>query len=70
VSERERFKQNVLMDANGDKDRMIDMLVDEVLYFYMNTSAGYIQERRWHGWLRPASAKPRVEPVLLESERG
>lgn len=70
MSELERLKQNLIMDANGDKDRAFNIACQRLLYYFHNTSAGIIRERALLNALPVASAKPRVEPVLLESERG
>ena len=66
MSELERLKQNIVMDANGNKDEAFNIACRRLLYWYHNASPGFVREAPY----KPGPAKVRAEPVLLDSERG
>ena len=69
MSNVERFRDNCLMEANGNRDEAFLIACRKAVQYWNNTSAGYVREHL-PSVPMPGTAKPRVEPVLLESERG
>ena len=64
-----RFEQTCLEESGGDYKRALRLSCENGVRWYRQTSLGYGRERYWHARIAANSAKPRVEPVLLESER-
>lgn len=68
MSNVERFKQTCIEEANGDQSEAFNIACQKAIQFWLRSSPGYAREAP--GTMKSFSTKPRVEPVLLESERG
>lgn len=68
MSNVERFRDNCLMEANGNRDEAFLIACRKAVQYWNNISPGYVRERPYKP--TPFVIDTPDEPVLLESERG
>ena len=65
MSNVERFRDNCLMEANGNREEAFNIACRKAVQYWLAMSPGFVKEHLPS--VKPP--QPRVEPILLESER-